>query len=157
MRRSAVSCWVLAVPACSQLPSCGAAQALRRKRRTKRRPLPPLRALRSPCQPRSHPATPEELGDSLSAHQRYQAAIAAYGKAPQMTAAIWNKMGIAYQMMFNSKDATRCYQESLKLDPRNSQVLNNLGTVYASLEAVWAGRPHVSQGSQARPALGDHS
>ncbi len=78
------------------------------------------------------PPTPEQLGDSLVAHQRYQAAVAAYSKAPQMTAAIWNKMGIAYQMMFNPKDATRCYKESLKLDPENPQVLNNLGTVYAS-------------------------
>lgn len=82
----------------------------------------------------SVPPTPEELGDTLSVHQRYQAAIAAYAKAPQMTAAIWNKMGIAYQMMFNSKDATRCYKESLKLNPGSSQVLNNLGTVYASLK-----------------------
>jgi tetratricopeptide (TPR) repeat protein len=78
------------------------------------------------------PPTPEELGDSLSARQRYQGAIAAYEKAPQKTAAIWNKMGIAYQLMFNSKEALRCYKESLKLDPRNSQVINNLGTVYAS-------------------------
>ncbi len=70
----------------------------------------------------------------MVAHQRYQAAIAEYAKAPQMSAAIWNKMGIAYQMMFNAKDATRCYKESLKLDPGNSQVLNNLGTVYASLK-----------------------
>jgi tetratricopeptide (TPR) repeat protein len=76
--------------------------------------------------------TDEEIGDSLTAHQRYQAAIAAYAKAPEMTAGIWNKMGIDYQMMFNSKDAARCYKESLKLDPRNPQVLNNLGTVYAS-------------------------
>lgn len=41
-------------------------------------------------------------------------------------------MGIAYQMMFNVKDATRCYKESLKLNPRNASVLNNLGTVYDS-------------------------
>jgi Tfp pilus assembly protein PilF len=78
--------------------------------------------------------TAEQLGDSLAAHQRYQAAIAAYSKAPQMSAAIWNKMGIAYQMMFNTKDANRCYRESLKLEPGNSQVLNNLGTLYASLK-----------------------
>ncbi len=77
---------------------------------------------------------PEQLGDSLVGHQRYQAAIAAYSKAPEMTAAIWNKMGIAYQMLFNAKDATRCYKESLKLDPTNAQVMNNLATVYASLK-----------------------
>ncbi len=78
--------------------------------------------------------TAEQEGDTLSAHQRYQAAIAAYSKAPEMTAEIWNKMGINYQMMFNSKDALRCYKDSLQLDPRNPQVLNNLATVYASLK-----------------------
>ena len=55
-------------------------------------------------------------------------------------------------MMFNSKDATRCYKESLKLDPGNPQVLNNLGTVYASLQEVRAGGEDVPQGDQARPA-----
>jgi tetratricopeptide (TPR) repeat protein len=92
-------------------------------------PPPAAQVAPNPATPQP---TPEEVGDSLSARQRYQAAIAAYEKAPEMTAAIWNKMGIAYQMMFNSKDAVRCYKESLKLDPRNSQVINNLGTVYAS-------------------------
>jgi Flp pilus assembly protein TadD len=77
--------------------------------------------------------TPEELGDTLVVHQRYQAALAAYAKA-QPTATIWNKMGIAYQMMFNLKDATRCYKESLALDPKNANVLNNLGTIYDSLK-----------------------
>ncbi len=75
--------------------------------------------------------TPEEMGDSYSVHQRYQAAIAAYQKAPP-SAAIWNKIGIAYQMMFNVHDAIRCYRESLKLDPHNAQVINNLATVYDS-------------------------
>jgi tetratricopeptide (TPR) repeat protein len=78
------------------------------------------------------PLSPEQRGDTLSARQRYQAAIAAYENAPRMTATIWNKMGIAYQMMFNSRDAMRCYRESLKLDPHNAQVWNNLGTIYAS-------------------------
>jgi len=61
-------------------------------------------------------------------HQRYQAAIASYQKAPP-SATVWNKMGIAYQMMFNVRDATRCYRQSLKLDPHNAQVINNLATV----------------------------
>jgi hypothetical protein len=78
--------------------------------------------------------TPEQVGDSLYAHQRYQAAIAAYAKITDPNAAIWNKMGIAYQMMFNLKDASRCYNASLKLDPRNATVLNNLATVYDSLK-----------------------
>lgn len=77
------------------------------------------------------PPSAEDLGDSLVMHQRYQAAIAAYQKAPP-TALVWNKMGIAYQMMFNVRDATRCYRQSLKLDSHNSQVINNLATVYDS-------------------------
>jgi tetratricopeptide (TPR) repeat protein len=80
------------------------------------------------------PLTPEQIGDSLSSHQRYQAAIAAYAKEVNPTPSLWNKMGIAYQMMFNLKDATRCYNASLKLDPRNAQVLNNIATVYDSLK-----------------------
>jgi len=35
-------------------------------------------------------------------------------------------------MMFDLEDAMRCYQASLRLDPKNVSVLNNLGTVYDS-------------------------
>jgi tetratricopeptide (TPR) repeat protein len=76
------------------------------------------------------PATPEDLGDSLMAQQRYQAAIEAYKKGPRDSAVLQNKLGIAYQMMFNVNEALRCYQASLKLDPGNAQVMNNLGTVF---------------------------
>ena len=82
----------------------------------------------------SPPPSPVELGDTLAFHKRYQAAIAAYDKEPRKTADIWNKMGIAYQMMLNLKDAERCYKESLKLNAKDPAVLNNLGTVYESLE-----------------------
>ena len=78
------------------------------------------------------PPTPEEVGDSLMMHQRYHAAIDSYKKVPVTSADVWNKMGIAYQMMFDQTDATRCYQASLKLDPRNTHVLNNLGTIFDS-------------------------
>ena len=99
-------------------------------------PPQPAPLTTAPAIPTTAPATPptaEELGDALVVHQRYQAAIAAYMKAPR-TADVYNKMGIAYQMMFNVTDATHCYRESLKLNPRNSEVLNNLGTVYDSLK-----------------------
>lgn len=79
------------------------------------------------------PPTQVDLGDSMMARQRYQAAIEAYKKAPP-DAAVWNKLGIAYQMMFNVTDAMRCYQASLKLDPKNPSVLNNLGTAYDALK-----------------------
>jgi tetratricopeptide (TPR) repeat protein len=76
--------------------------------------------------------TQEDIGDSMMAHQRYQAAIEAYKKAPRNSPDVWNKMGIAYQMMFNLEDAAHCYQMSLKLDPKSAHVLNNLGTIFDS-------------------------
>lgn len=76
------------------------------------------------------PPTPEQLGDALMMHQRYQAAIETYKKIPQPSPAVWNKMGISYQMLLNLADAARCYRASLKLDPHNPHVLNNLGTIY---------------------------
>ena len=90
---------------------------------------PPAQA--KPAAPAVH-ATPEEIGDALLAHRRYQEAIAEYKQAPKDSADVWNKMGIAYQLMFDTDDATRCYKESLRLNPRNAQVINNLGTVYDS-------------------------
>lgn len=77
------------------------------------------------------PATAEDVGDSMMEQQRYQAAIEAYKKAPR-SPDVWNKEGIAYQLMFNSIDATHCYQASLKMNAKNAQVMNNLGTVYDS-------------------------
>ena len=82
----------------------------------------------------SPPPSPVELGDTLAFHKRYQAAVAAYEKAPEKSADIWNKMGIAYQMLLNFRDAEHCYKESLKLKPKDPSVLNNLGTVYESLQ-----------------------
>lgn len=76
--------------------------------------------------------TPEQLGDSLQARGRYQAALEAYAKVKEPSASLWNKMGIAHQMLFNQRDANRCYRESLKLDPRNPLVLNNMGTLLDS-------------------------
>lgn len=78
-------------------------------------------------------ATPEQIADSLMAHQRYQAAIEQYKKAPP-SAEAWNKMGVAYQLMFNLDDAARCYVQALKLNPKNAVVMNNLGTVYVTLK-----------------------
>jgi tetratricopeptide (TPR) repeat protein len=78
--------------------------------------------------------TAEEVGDALMSHQRYQAAIEAYKKAPKDSADVWNKMGISHQMMFNAVEASRCYQISLRLNAKNSRVMNNLGTIYDSLK-----------------------
>jgi tetratricopeptide (TPR) repeat protein len=76
------------------------------------------------------PPSPEQLGDSLEAQKRYQGAIEAYKKVTPESADVWNKMGIAYQMMFNLDDAMRCYERSLKLNSKNARVINNLASVY---------------------------
>lgn len=75
------------------------------------------------------PLTPEENGDILEVRGRYQAAIESYAKEQQPSAEVWNKMGIAYQMLYDLKDAARCYKHALQLAPTNPNVLNNLGTV----------------------------
>jgi len=73
--------------------------------------------------------SPEGLGDIYLVRQRYQAAIQEYFKVEPQSAAVWNKLGIAYQMMHDARDAERCYKRSLKLNPNDPKVLNNLATV----------------------------
>ncbi len=73
-----------------------------------------------------------EIGDMVALSGRYETAIKIYAKAPKMTAEIWNKMGMSYEMMFDTPEAIRCYLESLKLDPNDPRVLNNLATLYES-------------------------
>lgn len=90
-------------------------------------PQPPATSEAPELQP-----TPEQIGDAFLAHQRYQEAIAAYKRDAKPSAAAWNKMGIAYEMMFDPNDAIRCFKQSLRLDPHNASVINNLGTVYDS-------------------------
>ena len=96
-------------------------------------PKPAARATTAATVPKT-PPTFEQLGDALMAHQRYQAAIDAYKKAPDNDPVVQNKLGIAYQLMFNLVDAMHCYKTSYKLDPKNSTVINNLGTVYDALK-----------------------
>jgi Flp pilus assembly protein TadD len=73
-----------------------------------------------------------EIGDMVALSGRYETAIKVYAKAPRMTAVIWNKMGMSYEFMLNSHEAIRCYNESLKLNPDDPKVLNNLATLYES-------------------------
>ncbi len=79
--------------------------------------------------PQAQP-THEEIADSLMAHQRYQAAIEEYKKAPRSSVEAWNKMGVAYQLMYNIGEAGRCYAAAMKLDPHNGVAYNNMGSIY---------------------------
>jgi Flp pilus assembly protein TadD len=94
----------------------------------------PTSVPRQPDVSQSLQLTPEERGNMLLAEKHYQAAVEAYKKAPQNSADVWNRMGIAYQQLFNVNEALRCFQVSLKLNPRNGNVLNNIGTIYVSLK-----------------------
>ena len=76
------------------------------------------------------PITAEDIGDSLLVKRSYQEAIEQYKKMTPQTADLWNKMGIAYQMLFDLKDAARCYKASLRLNPAHGYALNNMGTIY---------------------------
>jgi len=71
----------------------------------------------------------ESNGDAMMGHQRYQAAIESYKNAPQDSASVWNKMGIAYQLLYNNVEAMRCYQTAHQLEPKNASVVNNLGSI----------------------------
>ncbi len=69
----------------------------------------------------------EQMGDRLEASGRFQAADHAYSQIVRPSASVLNKMGVAYQMLGDLKDAMRCYKSSLKLLP-NPDVFNNLGS-----------------------------
>jgi tetratricopeptide (TPR) repeat protein len=91
---------------------------------------PPASLLDQP--PSASSLSPEDLGDLAMAHRHFQAALEAYRKVPVKSAATWNKIGIACQQMFLVQEAKKSYETSLKMDPRNPDVINNLGTVYYS-------------------------
>lgn len=76
----------------------------------------------------------QEMGDLYIVRHRYQAAIREFKQVEPHTAAAWNGMGVAYQMLYDTKDAIRCYQESVRLNHRNLHALNNLATTYDSMK-----------------------
>jgi len=73
---------------------------------------------------------PEMQGDLLAVRQHYLDAIAAYKAAPQDSAVIANKIGVAYHHMFDLNDAKLYYERAIKLDPNYAQAVNNLGAIY---------------------------
>ncbi len=78
--------------------------------------------------------TPEQVADSLMAHQHYQAGdrVVQEDRHPRRT------FGTRWAWPISSCSTlsmrSRCYQAALKLDPKNSIVINNLGTIYVSLK-----------------------
>jgi tetratricopeptide (TPR) repeat protein len=86
------------------------------------------------------PLTPERRGDILMARKMYREAIELYSEAPQDSAVVWNKMGIAYHQMNNLGTiyyaekrygkATQYYKRALRLAPESASIYSNLGTAY---------------------------
>lgn len=81
----------------------------------------------APQEPVESPA--ENRADILLARGQYQAAVDAYEQAPLDSAVVWNKMGIAYEMLTDNTAARRCYNKAHELDPKNATVFNNIGSL----------------------------
>jgi tetratricopeptide (TPR) repeat protein len=74
--------------------------------------------------------TPEMRGDILMARKMYREAVEVYSTAGANSAIIANKTGIAYHQMMELDLARRNYERALKLDPKYSEAVNNLGTIF---------------------------
>jgi tetratricopeptide (TPR) repeat protein len=74
--------------------------------------------------------TPELLADLMVVHGHFAEAIEAYRKLQPQTAAIYNKIGIAYQRMAMDQDAIASYDQATHLDRKFAAPYNNLGTIY---------------------------
>jgi tetratricopeptide (TPR) repeat protein len=75
--------------------------------------------------------TPEERGDLYVVRKMYREAIDAYRSAGN-TAALWNKIGIAYHQLGQLENAKKSYERAIKLDKQDADAINNVGTVFYS-------------------------
>jgi tetratricopeptide (TPR) repeat protein len=76
------------------------------------------------------PLTPEGRGDVFMARKMYREAIESYERAPQDSAVVWNKLGIAYHQMTQLDAAMKRYRHAIRLDAKYPEAINNLGTIY---------------------------
>ena len=107
----------------------------------------PVFSLSLAHQPAPAPLTPERRADILMARKMYREAIDLYREAPQNSAVIQNKLGIAHHQMTQIAQARKYYERAVKLDPKYSEAINNLGTVY------YAAKSYRRAISQYRKAL----
>ena len=78
----------------------------------------------------SQPLTPEQRGDILMARKMFREAIDTYRKAPQNSAVVWDKIGIAYHQIGDLNAARKAYERSSHFDKKYADPINNLGTLY---------------------------
>ena len=85
-----------------------------------------------PITPRAVPApklTPEMRGDIYMARKMYREAIDKFRECPT-SAAVENKIGIAFHQLLQFDLAKKNYEAATKLDPKFPQAINNLGTIH---------------------------
>src|SRR5208283_5921838 len=71
----------------------------------------------------------EEQGDLFRAQKRYLDSIDFYKAAiaKQPSALLWNKEGMAYLLMQRPVEATKCFDQAIKLDKHAAEGYNNRG------------------------------
>lgn len=92
------------------------------------------------------PLTAEQRGDIMMARKMYREAVDVYKQGPLDSAFIWNKIGIAYHQMLQIAEARKNYEKALKLNPKYSEAINNLGTILYSQKSF---RKAISQYNKA--------
>jgi len=78
----------------------------------------------------SRSLTPEMRGDIYVARKMYRDAIDMYEQGPKDSPVIANKIGIAHHQLLELDTAKKWYERAIKLDPKYSEAVNNLGTIY---------------------------
>ena len=78
------------------------------------------------------PITDELRGDIYMARKMYREAIDMYRLGPSDSPILANKIGIAFHQMLRFDLAKKSYEHAIKLNPRYSEAINNLGTIYYS-------------------------
>jgi tetratricopeptide (TPR) repeat protein len=74
--------------------------------------------------------TPEMRGDIFMAEKKFREAAEMYQENSKGSAVMLNKTGIAYHQMLQLNVAEKYYRMSLRVDPKYSEAVNNLGTIY---------------------------
>lgn len=76
------------------------------------------------------PISNELRGDIYMARKMYLDAIDMYRLGPKNSPVLANKIGIAFHQMLQLQLAKKQYERAIKLDPKYSEAINNLGTIY---------------------------
>ncbi len=79
--------------------------------------------------------TPELRGDIYMARKMYRDAIDMYREGPDDSPVVANKIGIAFHQLLQFDLAKKNYERAIKLDPKYSEAINNLGTIYYAQRA----------------------